>query len=121
MEPSLAHVVRMHERDGFAPYDRQDDVRRVSVQLRESGGRLRVQPRIEPLCAVPPRPRRPPAVHLVPGQWIRWHLNYRFSSASGMQDRSYRMDTFDIAYGPVDPDVFLSEPTVHVDERGPVR
>ncbi|MFF4407506.1 hypothetical protein [Streptomyces sp. NPDC001404] len=121
MAPSLAHVVRMYERDGFAPRDGQEDLRRVNVQLRETDGRLRVQPRIEPLCAIPPRPRRPPAVHLVPGQWIRWQLNYRFSSAAGMQDWSYWMDTFNIAYGPVDADVFLSEPTAYVDERGPVR
>ncbi|WKX69375.1 hypothetical protein [Streptomyces sp. XD-27] len=119
--PSFAHVVRMHERDGFEPYDGQEDVRRVNVQIREAEGRLRVQPRVEPLLAIPPRPRRPPAVHLVPGQWVRWQLNYRFSSTSGMQDWSYWMDTFNIAYGPVDANVFLSEPTVYVDERGPLR
>ncbi|MEU7229926.1 hypothetical protein [Streptomyces chrestomyceticus] len=117
----FAHVVRMHERYGFEPRDGQEDVRKVDVQLREADGRLRVQPRVEPLFDIPPRPRRPPAVRLIPGQWVRWQLNYRFSSASGMQDWSYWMDTFNIAYGPVDVDVFLSEPTVYVDERGPLR
>ncbi|KUJ34020.1 hypothetical protein ACZ90_71090 [Streptomyces albus subsp. albus] len=121
VEPSLAHVVRTHERHGFEPYDGQEDLRKVNVQLREAEGRLRVQPRVDPLLAIPPRTRRPPAVHLVPGQWVRWQLNYRFSSASGMQDWSYWMDTFNIAYGPVDADVFLSEPAVYVDERGPLR
>ncbi|MET9293349.1 hypothetical protein [Streptomyces sp. NPDC003077] len=119
--PSSAHVVRMHERNDFAPYDSQEDLDRVNVQLREADGRLRVQPRLEPLLAIPPRPRRPPAVRLAPGQWVRWQLNYRFSSASGTQDWSYWMDTFNIAYGPVGADAFLSEPTVHIDERGALR
>ncbi|MGW2367792.1 hypothetical protein ACWCZ5_19690 [Streptomyces sp. NPDC001667] len=117
----FAHRVRMHERDGFAPYDVQEELSRVNVQLREADGRLRVQPRIEPLCGLPPRTRRPPAVRLAPGQWVRWQLNYRFSSASGMQDWSYWLDTFNVAYGPVNDDVFLSPPTVYVDERGPLR
>ncbi|MEY9876789.1 hypothetical protein ABH931_006300 [Streptacidiphilus sp. MAP12-33] len=38
-----------------------------------------------------------------------------------MQDWSYWLDTFNVAFGPVDSDVFLSEPTVSVDECGPVR
>jgi hypothetical protein len=48
-------------------------------------------------------------------------LNYRFSSALGIRGWSYWLDTFNIAYGPVDRDVFLSEPTVIIDECGPVR
>ncbi|MCF3131127.1 hypothetical protein [Streptomyces olivochromogenes] len=119
--PSLAHVVRMHERDDFEPYDGQEALRSVNVQLRETDGRLRVQPRVDPLFAIPPRPRRPPAVRLAPGQWVRWQLNYRFSSAAGVRDWSYWMDTFNIAYGPVGADVFLAAPTVHVDERGSLR
>ncbi|WP_225877328.1 hypothetical protein [Streptomyces resistomycificus] len=47
--------------------------------------------------------------------------NYRFSSAAGIRGWSYWLDTFNVAYGPVDSNVFLSEPTVLVDERGPVR
>lgn len=46
---------------------------------------------------------------------------YRCSSAAGIRDRSYWLDTFDVAYGPVESDAFLSEPTVLVDECGPVR
>lgn len=61
------------------------------------------------------------AVRLLPGQWVRWQLNYRFTSALGIRGWSYWLDTFNIAYGPVDRDVFLSEPTVIVDECGPVR
>ncbi|MER7844346.1 hypothetical protein ABTZ03_10425 [Kitasatospora sp. NPDC096077] len=119
--PSRAHVVRMHERDGFAPHGDQVDLHDVNVRLRESDGRLLVLPRVHPWYAIPPRRRRPPAVPLLPGQWVRWQLNYRFSSLAGRQDWSYWTDTFNIAHGPVDGDAFLSAPTVHVDERGPLR
>ena len=111
----------MHEQDGFDPHGGPEDLRTVDVQLREADGRLRVFPRVQPLFAIPPRPRRPPAVRLAPGQWVRWQLNYRFSSAAGIRDWSYWMDTFNVSYGPVDADVFLSEPTEFVDERGPLR
>ncbi|MGW3653940.1 hypothetical protein [Streptomyces sp. NPDC000878] len=116
-----AHVIRMHESDGFDPYDSWEDLRKVDVQLREADGKLRVLPRVQPLFGLPPRPRRPPAVRLVPGQWVRWQLNYRFSSAAGIRGWSYWLDTFNIAYGPVGADVFLSAPTVFVDEQGPLR
>lgn len=119
--PSFSHVVRMHEGDGFEPHGVEEDLRKVDVQLREADARLRVLPRVQPLFAIPPRPRRPPAVRLASGQWVRWQLNYRFSSAAGVRDWSYWLDTFNIAYGSVDADVFLSEPTVHVDEQGPLR
>ena len=118
----FVHTVRMGERDDFVPHDRQgDDLRAVDVQLREVDGLLRVLPRVRPMFGVPPRPRRRPAVRLQPGQWVRWRLNYRFSSAAGIRDWSYWLDTFNIAYGPVGAEVFLGEPTVHVDEQGPVR
>ncbi|MEV0442905.1 hypothetical protein AB0I84_27915 [Streptomyces spectabilis] len=116
-----AHVVRMHEDDGFVPYDSQEDLRNVDIQLREADGQLRVFPQVKPLYALPPRKRRPPAVRLVPGQWVRWQLNYRFSSAMGIRGWTYWLDTFNVAYGPVDADVFLSKPTVFIDERGPLR
>ncbi|MFF9126616.1 hypothetical protein ACF09J_25590 [Streptomyces sp. NPDC014889] len=121
IEGAAAHVIRMHERDGFEPHENEEDLSKVDVQLRETDGRLRVFPRVQPLFALPPRPRRPPAVRLVPGQWVRWQLNYRFSSAAGVRDWSYWLDTFNIAYGPTKPDVFLSAPTVLVNERGPLR
>ncbi|MFD4030095.1 hypothetical protein ACFWVP_06065 [Streptomyces sp. NPDC058637] len=116
-----AHVIRMREDDGFVPRESHEDRRTVAVRLRESDGRLGVLPRVEPLYGLPPRPRRPPTVRLAPGQWVRWQLNYRFSSMAGVRDWSYWLDTFNIAYGPVDAEVFLSTPTVLVDERGPVR
>ncbi|MFF1414555.1 hypothetical protein ACFVX6_33065 [Streptomyces sp. NPDC058289] len=120
-EASFAHVIRMHERDGFEPNDSREDLSKVDVQLHEPDGRLRVLPRVQSLFALPPRQRRPPAVRLIPGQWVRWQLNYRFSSALGIRGWSYWLDTFNIAYGPVNADVFLSTPTVFIDEQGPLR
>ncbi|MFI0960567.1 hypothetical protein ACH4S8_03950 [Streptomyces sp. NPDC021080] len=116
-----AHFVHMSEHDGFEPRSGRTELREVGVSLRNEGDRLRVLARVEPLFGLPPRPRRPPAVRLLPGQWVRWQLNYRFSSALGIRGWSYWLDTFNIAYGPVDREVFLSEPTVIIDECGPVR
>ncbi|MFJ4796513.1 hypothetical protein [Kitasatospora purpeofusca] len=121
LEVRTAHVVRMAEREGFAPRETQEELRGIAVGLREADGRLRVLPRVDPLFGLPPRLRRPPAVRLRPGEWVRWQLNHRFSSATGTQDWSYWLDTYNIAYGPVDAEVFLSEPTVFVDECGPLR
>ncbi|MBK3580373.1 hypothetical protein JHN63_42630 [Streptomyces sp. MBT65] len=117
----LAHTVQIREREDFTPHEGRTEVKHVDVQLRRVDGRLRVLPRVQPLFGLPPRPRRPPAVRLVPGQWVRWQLNYRFSSAAGVRDWSYWLDTFNIAYGPVTDDVFLGMPDFHVDEQGPVR
>ncbi|MGC0330942.1 hypothetical protein RKD23_003932 [Streptomyces sp. SAI-170] len=119
--PPLAHTVGMLERDDFAPFEDRVERKRVDVRLRETDGRLAVLPRVQPLFGLPPRRRRPPAVRLIPGQWVRWQLNYRFSSAAGMQDWSYWLDTFNIGYGAFADDVFLGEPTFLVDERGPLR
>lgn len=120
-QPTFAQVIQMSEHDGFEPHESERDLREVGLSLRDEGDRLRVLARVEPMFGLPPRPRRPPAVRLRPGQWVRWQLNYRFSSAAGMQDWSYWLDTFNVAYGPIDSKVFLSEPTVLVDESGPVR
>ncbi|MDI3421622.1 hypothetical protein [Streptomyces luteolus] len=116
-----AHFVHLSERDEFEPRSGRRDLREIGVSLRDEGDRLRVLARVPPLFGLPPRRRRPPAVRLLPGQWVRWRLNYRFSSAAGIRDWSYWLDTFNIAYGPVESEIFLSEPTVYVDECGPVR
>ncbi|MFJ5926231.1 hypothetical protein ACIQF6_26850 [Kitasatospora sp. NPDC092948] len=121
LDSASAHLVRMREEHRFEPQEIQVAHRNVAVSLRQADGRLRILPRVDPLHGLPPRRRRPPAVPLHPGQWVRWQLNYRFSSANGMRDWSYWLDTFNIAYGPVDADVFLSTPTVYIDELGPVR
>ncbi|MFC8718037.1 hypothetical protein [Kitasatospora sp. NPDC057198] len=119
--PGHLHAVRMREEDGFAPHETWEALRPSGLGLRERDGRLRVLPLVPPLYDLPPRRRRPPAVRLLPGQWVRWQLNHRFSSAAGMQDWSYWLDTFNVAYGPVDTGAFRCAPTVLVDECGPVR
>ncbi|MFB7375412.1 hypothetical protein ACFC0D_36905 [Streptomyces sp. NPDC056222] len=121
MPSSSVPFVHMSERDGFEPRETTKDLRELGVSLREEDGRLRVHARVEPLFGLPPRPRRPPAVRLLPCQWVRWQLNYRFTGMTTMQEWSYWLDTFNIAYGPVERNVFLSDPTVTVDECGPVR
>lgn len=80
MTPGVAHVVRMHECHGFDPFDSQDDLRKVDVQLREDDGRLRVLPQVpgtgrrsEPCRSAPPRrrragPSRPPLSDLT--EWL---------------------------------------------------
>ncbi|MEU6037222.1 hypothetical protein ABZ801_17625 [Actinomadura sp. NPDC047616] len=60
----------------------------------------------------PPLRRRP---RRVPGETLRWQINYRFSCYHGW---SYRLDTLNLAYGTAfPPDVFLTPPTRNVDER----
>ncbi len=117
----FAHRIEMREEDAFAPRDWVDDLRSANLRLRQTDGRLVVQPRIGSLFTVPPRPRRPPGVGLAPGERVRWQLNYRFSSALGIRGWTYWLDTLNVAYGPCSPDVFLGTPTRYVDERGPLR
>ncbi|MGK5548078.1 hypothetical protein ACSNOH_25610 [Streptomyces sp. URMC 127] len=118
----VVHDVVMSERDAFVARASLRDGADPGVRLRESGGRLLVQPpALSLLQAMPPRRRRPPAVRLAPGQWLRWQLNHRCSSAAGMADWFYTQNTLNIAYGPHTPDVFLGAPTRHVDERGYLR
>ncbi|MGJ5756012.1 hypothetical protein FB563_7710 [Streptomyces puniciscabiei] len=116
-----AHLVRVTERKDFTPEESRMDLNGIPMSLRERDGTLRVFAHCGPLSGLPPRPRRPPAVRLRPGQWVRWQLNHRYSSAAGTADWSYWLDTFNVAYGPVGHEVFLGEPTVLVDECGPVR
>ncbi|MFE7858761.1 hypothetical protein [Streptomyces sp. NPDC057403] len=118
---STVSFIHMAEADGFEPREFTKGLQEVDVSLREADGRLRVHARVEPLFGLPPRPHRPPAVRLLPGQWVRWQLNYRFTGMTAMREWSYWLDTFNIAYGPIERNVFLSEPTVTVDECGPVR
>jgi hypothetical protein len=66
-----AHVVWAAERYGFEPRERRADLGGIGVTLRERDGRLRVFAHAGPLSGLPPRRRRPPAVWLRPGQWVR--------------------------------------------------
>ncbi|MFB9890200.1 hypothetical protein [Planobispora takensis] len=120
----FVHEISMREIDGFRPHWSVGPLPgggSRSVRLREADGRLLVHPLIPAMFTLPPRRRRPPGVRLDPGQWVRWQLNYRFSSAAGMAGWSYHLHTLNLAYGPAEPEVFLGTPTRYVDERGPLR
>ncbi|SDM51625.1 hypothetical protein [Allokutzneria albata] len=89
---------------------------RDEVQLREADGLLRIMllPRGTPGAIR----RRPPAVRLRPGEWVRWQITYRRASFSGTGPWYYSLETLNLAFGPVSTkDVFLGLPPLHVDER----
>jgi len=117
----LVHEVLMDEAQDFEPresfHDGQPD--RSGVLLKESDGRLRVELVVTP-WGMPRRWRRPPAVWLGLGEWVRWQVNYRFVGSCG-GDWSYRLDTLNLAYGATSADVFMANPTRFVDERGLLR
>jgi hypothetical protein len=112
----VVHEVLMDEADEFEPREslRDGQPDRADVLLEESDGRLRVE-LVVTRWGLPRRRRRPPAVWLELGEWVRWQVNYRFSSR--LSDWSYRLDTLNLAYGPTIMDVFTESPTHHVDER----
>jgi hypothetical protein len=113
----LVHEIVMSESDHFAPHSshRAELPSPDEVEIRLVGQRLRVN-----LIAVVGGDRRPPAVHLEPGQWLRWHINYRFSGGC-CGEWSYRLDTLNFAHGLVDTDTFLGQPHRLVDERRHLR
>jgi hypothetical protein len=43
---------------------------------------------------------RPPAVCLACGEWLRWHVNWRFAGTHS-DAMAYRLDTLNLAYGTV--------------------
>jgi hypothetical protein len=113
----------MREGDGFTPHasHRTELPGQSDLELATADGRLRVLP-VASLWGMPRRDRRPPAVWLTPGQWLRWHINYRFPPRCTCGEQwSYRLDTFNIGYGPLPVDAFLGEPDRLVDERGFLR
>lgn len=114
------HEVSMPESAAFSPCEREGDLSDPGLALHEVDGLLRVRPPQTSSFSMPRRDRRPPAVRLAPGQWLQWQINYRFVGACG-GEWSYRLDTFNICYGPAAPDVFLGTPTRRVDERGFLR
>ncbi|MEV7026357.1 hypothetical protein [Kitasatospora sp. NPDC093558] len=117
---SALHAISMRESDAFAPHMSVADLSDPGVVLKESDGLLRVhRPEVTPF-GMPLRNRRPPAVRLAPGEWLRWQINHRF--AGGWEGAwTYRLDTFNIAYCPTSPDVFLGTPTHHIDELAYLR
>jgi hypothetical protein len=119
----LVHEVVMREGQDFVPqFDHRTDLPTADeVELRPVDERLRVL-LIASAWGMPRRHRRPPAVLLKPGQWLRWHINYRFSGGCPCgEEWSYRLDTLNLAHGPVAVDTFLGEPHQLVDERGFLR
>lgn len=115
------HEVVMRERDDFEPHTHHSDLSDPGLPLHTIDAALRVGPPTIPLFSAPRRNRRPPAVRLAPGQWLRWQINYRLAGTSGGPSH-YRLDTFNVHFGsPNSPDVFLGTPTHSVDERGYIR
>jgi hypothetical protein len=121
----FVHEVLMHEHDGFQPHATAKPwlpgkTSNTGVLLRETDGLLRVELTPTPF-GMPRRSRRPPAIRLAPGQWVRWQINYRFSGFSS-GDWTYRLDTLNLLNGPLlHTDQFLAEPTHHINELGSLR
>ncbi|MFG2045722.1 hypothetical protein [Dactylosporangium sp. NPDC048998] len=120
--PAVHEVVVDESRD-FVPEGRfrVAEPDRKDVLLQEAGGRLRVA-LVADTWGMPRRRRRPPAVWLACGEWVRWQINYRFSwpAARGGAWR-YRLDTLNLGYGTVAADAFTGVPTRYVDERAHLR
>jgi hypothetical protein len=118
----LVHEVVMCEHDDFQPrssVSHELPEADGGVLVRAEGDRLRVQLMDNP-SGMPRRWRRPPAVRLAPGGWLRWQINYRFSGGC-CGEWTYRLDTLNLAYGLVRADVFLGPRTCQVDERAYLR
>jgi hypothetical protein len=113
----------MHELDNFLQITVSegipDPTSDSGVLLQQSDGLLRVQVTITPF-GMPRRWRRPPAVRLATGQWLRWQVNYRFNGSHG-DEWTYRLDTLNIVYGTATADLFLGTPTHHIDELAALR
>jgi hypothetical protein len=115
---SALHEVSLLESSSFQPHAQVRDLAECGMNLLEADGFLTVSPPEAIPGGVPRRDWRPPAVRLAPGQWLRWQINYRFG---GRTNWTYRLETFNVAYGPLPPKVFLSVPTRRIDERGSLR
>jgi hypothetical protein len=118
----FVHEVSMAERDEFQPratlHEGLGRVRAAAAILRDEHGLLRVRLTVTPF-GMPRRWRRPPAVRLSGGEWLRWQVNYRFSGTGG--DWTYRLETMNVAYGPVTADIFLGTPSYEVKELASLR
>ncbi|SNR55868.1 hypothetical protein SAMN06265355_104139 [Actinomadura mexicana] len=114
----------MNEHDDFQPHASAHEGLPVTssdsgVLLREDNGLLRVQLTVTPY-GMPRRWRRPPAVRLTPGDWLRWQINYRFAGTHG-GEWTYRLDTLNISNGPGPTDLFLGTPDRYVTELAALR
>ncbi len=115
----------MREAEGFQPCNEvrpglpvsaDDGAGRLQLRLGDDG-RLRVLP-VEAPFGMPRRHRRPPAVRLAQGEWLRWQINYRFAYRGHW---TYRLDTFNVANGAASADLFMGTPTHNVDELAALR
>ena len=116
----LLHDVLMQERDGFHPHFTvtEELPARWRLHLREKAGDLTVQ--LPRGFGVPVRNYRP-SVTIGRGEWLRWQMNSRFSSATGRNDWMYELQTVNLAFGPVERDAFLGVPSHLVDELASLR
>lgn len=123
------HEIMIAERNDFEPVERvgAEPPEREPSPVRSGLRLVRADKgvRVELLLArhgAPARARRPPAVWLSTGEWLRWQVNYRMSWPLIEGGRwEYRLDTLNLAVGPADPELFFGEPTRHIDERGFLR
>jgi hypothetical protein len=112
----LFHDITMDEDDDFTPRVKvlHEAPSQREFGLRLVGAALRVQ--LPNGFGVPVRFHRP-AVLLQPGEWVRWHLNNRFTSTTTRGGWYYTLNTVSIALGPMPPDAFLGEAPHIIDER----
>jgi hypothetical protein len=100
-------------------FDALAQLRYAELTLDRDGDQLRVS--LHPWSFdMPRRHRRPPAVRLAAGQWLRWQINYRSVRVNG-GEWHYRLDTFNVAFGTAYADLFLGEPTRKIDELASLR
>lgn len=117
----VTHEITFDERSLFVPrvLVRHGEPAEAEVELTEADGMLRVF-----LTAtgfgIPNRWRRPPAVRLAAGQWLRWQINYRLAGPC-CGEGTYQQDTLNLAYGKVSANVFQGTPSHHRDERAHLR
>jgi hypothetical protein len=112
------HDVVLDEDDGFAPQQTVSEPPRHTFGLRLVEGGLRVQ---VPNGFGAPVRRHRPAVLVRRGEWVRWRLNNRYSSGTGMSGWHYTLTTVSVAFGSVASEVFLGKPPHTVDEVARLR
>jgi hypothetical protein len=116
----LFHEVVMREEDRFEPRSSvtSELPPRYRLSLTIVGDRLTV--RLPAGFGVPVRTHRPLA-SIERGEWLRWQMNNRFSSLSGMGDWHYVLQCVNVGFGAVPRDAFLGEPSHRIDERAILR
>ena len=117
------HDVVMREATDFEPTERTADLAdtELGLPLQAVGGSLHIRPPERYPGSVIIRNRRPPAVNLDAGQWLRWQINHCLIAWSGGPSH-YVLQTFNVYFGPPPgPRIFLSTPARSLDERSRLR